>query len=57
MTDCGVAAIKYLESNPAGTPVDEAAFDKECGVGALTIRNASQGVMLTRNVRNRGYLE
>lgn len=34
MTDGGEAAIKYLESNPAGTPVDEAAFDKECGVGA-----------------------
>ncbi|KAI9639619.1 tRNA synthetases class I, catalytic domain-containing protein [Dioszegia hungarica] len=27
------AAIKYLEPNPAGTPINEAEFDKTCGVG------------------------
>lgn len=29
------AAIKYLEPNPAGTPINEAEFDKTCGVGTL----------------------
>ena len=28
-----VAAIKYIEAN--GMPADQAAFDKECGVGVL----------------------
>jgi len=27
------AAVKYLEKNPAGTPVDAKAFDEACGVG------------------------
>ncbi|ORY32577.1 tRNA synthetases class I, catalytic domain-domain-containing protein [Naematelia encephala] len=27
------AAVKFLEGNPPGTPVDEGAFDKTCGVG------------------------
>ena len=27
------AAVKFLEKNPAGTPVDEASFDEFCGVG------------------------
>ncbi|KAK4686749.1 glutaminyl-tRNA synthetase, partial [Tremellales sp. Uapishka_1] len=27
------AAVKFLENDTAGTPIDEAAFDKACGVG------------------------
>lgn len=27
------AAVKFLEGNPAETPVNEEAFDKACGVG------------------------
>lgn len=30
-----IAAIKYLETNP--TPVDDRAFDTECGVGQCCI--------------------
>lgn len=30
-----IAAVKYLEGVPAGSTVDEAEFDKTCGVGAL----------------------
>lgn len=29
------AGIKFLETNPTGTPVNEEAFDKACGVGEL----------------------
>jgi hypothetical protein len=28
-----VAAVKFLEKNPEGTPVDEAKFDEAAGVG------------------------
>lgn len=28
------AAVKFLEKNPEGTPVDEAKFDEAAGVGA-----------------------
>ena len=31
-----IASIKYLEINP--TPVDDRAFDTECGVGQCYIR-------------------
>jgi hypothetical protein len=30
-----VAAVKYVEGNPSGTPIDDEAFDKACGVGKL----------------------
>jgi hypothetical protein len=28
-----LAAVKFVEGNPAGTPINEEAFDKACGVG------------------------
>lgn len=27
------AAVKFVEANPAGTPINDEAFDKACGVG------------------------
>jgi glutaminyl-tRNA synthetase len=31
----GIAAVKYLEASLPAEPLDEAAFDKACGVGKL----------------------
>ena len=40
-----IAAIKYLEINP--TPVDDRAFDTECGVGRCYIRALAREQSLT----------
>lgn len=50
-------AIKYLSSTPEGSSVDEAALDKECGVGVVVTKEQVESIVSSHVATRKADLE